>query len=316
MFLILALAAGCFAAAQFLRSDEEATVMVMPVVLQGDSKAFVDDGSTASLDSTATDPVDVSNLPLPDRINQRIIDEAEHPFDPLLAIANLCLKKMDAEVFDYTATLTSQLRIDEKLQPPRKLFCKIRHFNDDPKDASPFSVYTKFIEPKANAGQEAIWVDGWNEGNLVAHTTGIANLKRFYLSPESSLAMDGSLHPIYDIGFRNLIVSMSKIGRKDRVHGECVVTVKKDLMLNGRKCMMLEAKHPVQRDHFEFHIARIYIDYETEFPVAYEGFLWPEEPGGEPVPLEKYYYSDIKLNVGLKDIDFDPANKEYAYPSW
>ena len=95
-----------------------------------------------------------------------------------------------------------------------------------------------------------------------------------------------------------------------------MVTVKKDLELNGRKCMMLEAKHPVKRDHFEFHIARIYIDYETEFPVAYEGFLWPQEPGGEPVPLEKYYYSDIKLNVGLKDIDFDPANKEYAYPSW
>ena len=84
---------------------------------------------------------------------------------------------------------------------------------------------------------------------------------------------------------------------------------------NGRKCVMLEVMHPVQREHFEFHVARIYLDQELEIPIAYEGFSWPEEEGGEPVLEEKYFYTELKLNVGLQDSDFDPSNPSYDYPA-
>ena len=34
-----------------------------------------------------------------------------------------------------------------------------------------------------------------------------------------------------------------------------------------------------------------------------------------PAPLlESYTYYDVKLNVGLTEDDFDPANPEYRYP--
>ena len=262
------------------------------------------------------DPAELAALPLPDRITQAAVDAAEHPFDPLLAVAQTCLDTIDRDIKDYTATLTSQVRIDGKLLSEKQVFCKIRHERTTGEDQHPFSVYTKFLKPKANAGQEAIWVDGWNDGNLVAHLTGFSNVKRFYLSPDSSYAMEGNRYPIREIGFRNLIVKMAEVGKHDRNFGECVVTVKKNIEVGGRKCTLLQAMHPEPREHFEFHLAKIYIDDEYEIPAGYEGYLWPETPGEEPVLIEKYYYTDVKLNVGLQDIDFDPANKAYDYPSW
>jgi hypothetical protein len=36
--------------------------------------------------------------------------------------------------------------------------------------------------------------------------------------------------------------------------------------------------------------------------------------GGEPPLIESYSYSDIKLNAGLTDKDFDYENEEYDFP--
>ena len=104
--------------------------------------------------------------------------------------------------------------------------------------------------------------------------------------------------------------------RQDLKHGETSVKIKREVEINERLCTTFEVVHPVKRDHFEFHIARIYIDDELNIPIAYEGFLWPEKAGEEPVLLERYIYTEIKLNVGLTDKDFDPGNEEYNYPAW
>lgn len=312
LLLISALVVGCLIAARFLRPQADAQQMELPII---SSKDASDTTPKANSDNNPAKVAARSSRSLPNRVSQAEIDAAEHPFDPLLVVANECLQKIDEEIFDYTATLTSQVRIDGTLNNPRTLFCKIRHPREEP-NKNTFSVYTRFIKPDSVKGQEAIWVDGWHEGNLVAHITGFANLKRFYLPPTSSYAMDGTLHPITEIGFRKLLVKMCEVAKRDRQHGECTVTVTKNLVINGRECTMFEASHPKPRDHFEFHIARIYIDNELEIPLAYEGFLWPEKEGGQPLLLEKYYYSDVKCNVGLTDIDFDPANEEYDYPSF
>jgi len=265
------------------------------------------------------------SLNLPDgavtaTINQQVINDAEHPFDPLLKVAEASIAKIDESIRDYKATLVSQVFVDGVLQPEKYLECKIRHKGiegaGDTQKEIPFSVYTLFLKPEENAGQEAIWVDGWHQGNLVAHATGFLNVKRAYLDPEGAIAMRGNRYPIREIGIRNLIVKMAEIGNKDRQHGECEVTIKRNVDINGCQCTLLQAVHPVQRDHFEFHIARIYIDDARNIPIAYEGYLWPEKEGDEPPLLEKYYYTDIEINVGLTDADFDPANEAYNYPAW
>ena len=56
-------------------------------------------------------------------------------------------------------------RIDGTLQPAESMFVKIRH--------EPFSVYTYFKAPDNMKGQEALYVDGKNDGCLLGHGVGI-----------------------------------------------------------------------------------------------------------------------------------------------
>ena len=253
-------------------------------------------------------------------ISQQLIDEADHPLAPLLKLAQVGLDELDAKYRDYTTTLVSQVRIDDKLQEEKYVFCKIRHSRvsreSDPGQPVPFSVYSKFLAPKQSVGQEAIWLEGQNEGKIIAHPPGMLNLKRVFLDPDGPLAMDGNLHPIYDIGFRNLLVKMIELGERDMKHHECQVTIKRGVEINRRVCTTIEVVHPQKREHFEHHIDRIYIDDELNIPIAYEAFLWPEKEGGEPVLLERYIYTELKLNVGLAAEDFEPGNQEYNYPAW
>ena len=63
-----------------------------------------------------------------------------------------------------------------------------------------------------------------------------------------------------------------------------------------------------------YHIAHIYIDDEIGVPIRYSSWGWPKTAGGKPILLEEYTYVNIKVNVGLKDKDFDHNNPEYAFP--
>ena len=36
-------------------------------------------------------------------------------------------------------------------------------------------------------------------------------------------------------------------------------------------------------------------------------------PKASPEMVEEYSYTDLKLNVGLSDLDFDVSNKDYAF---
>ena len=281
-----------------------------PVVINNNSGQSSGDSAAANLPEGA----------ITAGVNQQMIDDAEHPFEPLLKIAKQSLEEIDANYRDYTTTLVSKVRADGELQEDKYIFCKIRHASDWSEDEAnppkiPFSVYSKFLAPKAITGQEAIWIKGQNDGKMIAHPNGWKNVVRVYLDPLDPLAMKGNRHPMYEIGFRNLLVKMVEIGAETKKHGETEVAIKRDVEINERLCTTFEVSHPVKRDHFEFHIARIYIDDELNIPIAYEGFSWPEKPGGEPVLLERYIYTDIKLNVGLTDKDFDPGNEEYNYPA-
>lgn len=285
------------------------------------TKPVVINSKTNSPDQASEPKLNLPEGAITATINQKMIDDAKHPFVPLMKIAKLSIEEIDAKYQDYTTTLVSQVFVDDKLQEEKYIFCKIRHpeasVGSDPEQPQiPFSVYTKFLAPKASVGQEAIWIQGQNDGKIIAHPTGLLNIKRVPLDPEGPLAMDGNRYPIYEIGFRNLLVKMVELGEKDMAHGECNVEIKRNVEINGRVCTTLEASHPVKRDHFDFHIARIYIDDELNIPVAYEGFLWPEKAGEDPPLLERYIYTDIKLNVGLTSEDFDPGNKEYDFPAW
>ncbi|MDX1946384.1 MAG: DUF1571 domain-containing protein [Pirellulaceae bacterium] len=240
-----------------------------------------------------------------------------HPLDPALVVAREALVNSQRNVADYTATIIKRERIKGVLGDYEYMFAKIRNRKmDGDKIVIPLSVYLKFLKPKSIEGREVVWVEGQNNGKLRAHEGGLSGrfLPSVWLEPTSTLAMRGQLHPITDIGIENLIVKLIDRGESERKHGECTVEFIKGAKLQGRLCTVLTVCHPVQRPHFEFYKAQIFIDDEMQLPVRYSAHHWPTDPKDTTGPvLEEYTYIDVKLNQGLKDADFDSENPNYGF---
>ncbi len=262
----------------------------------------------AALESEAESDIDVKQ---PDRDP----DKPPHPLDPALEIAYRSLERIQSSVTDYTATIESRERVLGKLGTTQAMQVRIRNrrMRGDER-VIPFSVYLKFVQPRKLNGREVIWVECHHDGKMVAHEPGFRNLFRLKLKPTSLLAMVGSRYPITEIGIEKMVTKLIQKGERDRQAGDCDVEIDKDTEVDGVRCTRIRVKHPVKKDHFDFHIAEIYVDEERLVPLRYSAYDWPAKEGGKPSLMEEYIYRDLKLNVGLQEKDFDPDNEEYDFP--
>jgi hypothetical protein len=227
---------------------------------------------------------------------------SDHPLTPVLRWAQQGLPAIE-NLKDYSATLVRRERIRGELTGYEYLFIKIRH--------KPFSVYVYFQTPASAKGQEAIYVAGHNQGNLLAHQARIS--ATFSLHPDGMVAMAGRRYPVTEIGLVNLVQRLVEVGRQDLKFGECEVNYYKNAKVGKRSCTVIQVKHPTRRDVFRFHLARIFVDDELKVPVRYESYDWPREPGGEPQLIEEYTYLDLKVNNGFTDEDFSTENPQYRF---
>ncbi len=231
----------------------------------------------------------------------------EHPLEPALALARKGLNQLRSNIKDYSCTVVKRERIDGKLNEHEYMFAKIRH--------EPFSVYLYFLAPDAVKGQEVIYVEGRNDGNMLAHAgSGVrAMVGTVSLKPNSMIAMQGNRYAITEIGVENLARRLVEVAEHDRQFGECDVQFFPSAKVNGRVCTCVQVTHPVPRRNFRFHLARVFIDDELLVPIRYEAYDWPHEEGGQPVLMEEYTYMNIKINNGFTDADFDPKNAAYKF---
>ena len=230
----------------------------------------------------------------------------EHPLMPTLRWAYSGLGNVE-KLADYSATLAKRERIGGKLNDYEYMFVKLRQ--------KPFSVYLYFLGPPTLKGQEVIFFEGKNDGNLWAHTTGIRDtlVGTVSLKPEGAIAMKGQRYPLTELGILNLIRRLVEVGEQDIKYGECEVKFYKGAKINNRVCTCIEVVHPVPRRNFLFHLARIFVDDELNLPIRYESYDWPREKGGPPELLEEYTYLNLKLNNGFTDADFDIKNPNYKF---
>jgi hypothetical protein len=226
--------------------------------------------------------------------------------DDALALAQQSLKTLEA-VKDYTGEFSKRERVGGELLPEERNAAKIRH--------QPFSVYLKVIKPASSAGQEVIYVEGRNNGNLIAHTTGFGSnvIGRLSLDPHGFLATRGNRYTIKDVGLKNLVIKLLDLGKRKELFRESKVTISK-MDFADRPCTQVEISSPHPIGDFRLAIARIVLDDKWDVPVHFESHEWPAEGGDKPVLSETYSYYDLRFDVGLTDRDFDPDNPEYAFP--
>lgn len=269
-----------------------------------------DDQSTAYQAPQIAQPIPISEEPVPSQQSILQASTDNHPLDAVLRLAQEIRNHIERDVRDYTATLVKRERINGKLGSQEYMDIKVRNPRNEGDTRVPLSAYIKFIPPSPNAGREVIWVEGRNAGKLQAYQLGIP----ISLEPTGTLAMMGNKYPITEIGLLKLTERLIEKGNRDRQLGNCKVDIFADQIVAGRTCKMIQVMHDDRLAQFDFHIAQIYIDDELQIPVRYVAYLWPEAPGKLPLLEEEYTYSNLRLNVDLRDLDFDPTNPDYGFP--
>jgi hypothetical protein len=228
---------------------------------------------------------------------------SEHPLKPAIRLAQASLDALQS-VDDYEAVITRRELVNGEFKT-ETMQMKFRQ--------EPFSVYLLFGGEKA--GREVIYVDGENNNELLAHEG--SGFTSFFgtisLKPDNPQVLAESRHKITDIGLRNMISAISKRWEEESQFGECDVKYYQQAKVNEMECLAIECTHPRPRRQFQFHISRLFLDKQTNFPIRVENWGFPAQPGAKPALVEEYTYSELKTNVGLTDLDFSRDNPAYKF---
>jgi len=209
-------------------------------------------------------------------------------------------------VNDYSCDFYKRERINGTLTPLHVMTMKER--------TQPKSIYFKFKQP--NRGREAIYVEGKNNGSILAHDVGFTKFLAgtMELDPKGWRAMENNRHPITEAGIGELIDTIEGRWAKELHPKHSVINHFEEIQVGPHNSVvMIESIHPEHQPGFLFHKVRLFINREHGLPIRFEAYDWPRTPDGEPELVEEYTYLNLKLNQGLKDIDFDPANAQYSF---
>jgi len=231
---------------------------------------------------------------------------ADHKLAKPLELARQCRKSLE-DVQDYTSTFSKRERVGRggKKLIVQSMAIKFRE--------KPFSVYFLF-QDKNTRGREVIYVAGQNQGNLLVHEAGFASIAgTLKFAPNASDVMEENRYPITQFGLKNLVEKVIAQWEAESKYDETDVKYYNQAHLGDTECLAIETSHPQPRRQFKYHKTLVYIDKKTKLLVRVEQYGWPTRRGEKPPIIEEYTYSNIKTNVGLKNIDFHPNNPNYNY---
>ncbi|QDT37918.1 DUF1571 domain-containing protein [Stratiformator vulcanicus] len=210
----------------------------------------------------------------------------------------------------YTAELERREVVDGRLLDPQEIFLKVRQ--------QPFGVYLQWLGEQA--GREAIYADGENDGKLVVQLGGLRGrlLGPLRLDPKGGVAMSESRHPVTEIGLTNLAEQIIEYRKRELDwNGGIIAHLTEGAEHDGRKCFRFECEYASAEVSPEYRKSIIHIDEEWLLPVAVTNYGWPIREYETPkqcdadTMLEDFAYRDVNLSVRLVSADFDQANAEY-----
>ncbi len=241
---------------------------------------------------------------------------ADPSADPALAVLQLrdwaraAVTDIKENIRDYSAVLLKRERSGGELSPVQMMFIKVRQ--------QPFSVYMHFLAPPDRKGDEAIFVDGQNGGNILGHTTGLLNavVGTVSLPPEGMIAMKGQLHPITQLGLLFLTQRLLDHAEEQVREPTCRIRFRPQAKINDIPCLCIEAAipHPSAGHPQGTQMIRVFIDKQRKLPLRYEQYDWTGQPADKPLLMEQYTYVDLKLNNGFTGADFDKRSPSYSFP--
>lgn len=209
----------------------------------------------------------------------------------------------------YTAKMFRQERVDGDLLDEEIMSLKVKH--------APFSVYMKWIQ--GSKGQEVLYVDGHNEGNMIVKPGGFKGrfLSALELDPEGDVAMANSRHSITEAGLLNLATEMLHNRRNDIEAGTVKCHMVDGQEFDGSTCICFIVEFPSEDYLGDYRKSVAFIDRDTSLPVLVRNYGWPEDDSISAEELdaetliESYAYSQIRMDAEFVAADFDRTNKSY-----
>jgi outer membrane lipoprotein-sorting protein len=202
--------------------------------------------------------------------------------------AKMLLEKTES----YTAVFHKQERIKGTLKTRETVLLKFK---------KPFKVYMKWIDGPGK-GREVYYVPGWNDNRILVREPALRGTVTLNLHPQSPLAMQGSRHPITEVGLDRMIKLFGD--NLQRVWGSAEFELRRgqEEMLFERWVLPVEIVFPRDRQNgYYCYRSIISFDLEKKIPIRVRNFDWEDRL------IEDYGYEALRLHAGLTDADFDPT---------
>ena len=233
-----------------------------------------------------------------------------HVLQQLLDLSSQHRDQIRNSVRDYTCLIVKREQINGVLQDHRFILARVRAPGVHDGRQQILSVHLKFLKPAKFAGREVIYVAGQNNDEMIVKRGG----KRFgfvtvHVAPNSELARTESLMHIGSLGFDSMVSQIVAQLRRDiaadPTGSNTEVRLSHDAKINNRKCTAVVITHPMRASGLTYYRAEYFVDSEYQIPVRIACYDWSKLEGASPPLLCEFIYTNIKINVGLTDTDFD-----------
>jgi hypothetical protein len=199
----------------------------------------------------------------------------------------------------YSAVLFKQERLGAKLQDVETISMKYRE--------KPRGIYMKWTDGPWK-GRELVYSElALGTGKVRVRETGVLGIIPVTLPVDSEIAKRGSNHMVTEIGLKNLLDMIEFDFRKADPKHELGRKNYGFVDVDGHRCYQMESILPRDKSkgYYCYRMTH-YIDFIRSLEIKAEVYNWDDQL------QESYLYTQIQINPGLTDQDFDPANPAYS----
>lgn len=174
----------------------------------------------------------------------------------------------------------------------------------------PCDLYLRFVG-ESDKGMEVLYRPGWNQGRLRANPG--RYMPNLDLDPRGSVAMRSSRQPVWMASIVRVVERI--LQGSDRLVAnptlDATYRILGARLVAGANCDCYEADLPKDQDPEQYaRTLRLCLDSRLHLPRQVQA--WDLEDGAMRL-VEDYTFRDLRVDVGLTDQDFDPANPSYGF---
>lgn len=151
---------------------------------------------------------------------------------------------------------------------------------------------------------ELIYAGSKYDNKMLIHGGKIFSFLSLRVDPEAALKYNR--HTIKEAGIGFMLNLVVKNYQQARTNKDATLAFEREDIVDGRPTWRFKGVFPANRGYYA-HIVHLDIDQQYTLPVRIEAYGWNNEF------LEMYSYSNLKLNIGLSEKDFDASNTTYSF---